>query len=274
MQTTRLERGELRAAREPAAEGFHPRYVFTPRLAGRLACGELAVEPVLGPVRVTGIRPPEDETGESPHVHIAWRDERGPGSAAGRYPADRSFPVRMPAPEDRLLVRRGIDQAKWRKREITDNIARLIAGHLHPGEGSALHGFMTDGSIGERVYDELEQAARHRFYARGWVDALTRYCLFREDPGPVAAWTKLATAEAEARAEEWLTAAGANVATLAQEATGHRNGRHHRYRSLLARKHIPTDTARQLIDAAFLLGVTAARKGTLPAVVERRLVEP
>jgi hypothetical protein len=180
----------------------------------------------------------------------------------------------MPAPEDRLLVRRGIDQAKWHGWEITDDTARLIAGHLHPGERSGLHRFTIDGSVGEQFYDELETIAQHRQYAREWVDALARYCLAREDTGPLAAWTRPATAEAEARAEQWLTAARVDVSALAQDANGKQSYRHRRYPALLARKQMPTEIAARLIDAAFLMGVTAARKRVLPAAVERRFRAP
>jgi hypothetical protein len=239
-------------------------------LVGRLALGELAVEPVLGPVRVAGVRQsehPAAETGAEAEgfVHVSWRDEHGPGHAAGRYPADRSFDVRMPAHEDRLLVRRGIDQAKWHGREITDDSARLIAGHLHPGERSALHRFMIDGSVNERLYDELEAVAQHRHYTREWVDVLARYCLAREDTGPITAWTRRATARAEVRAEEWLSAAGISVEALHDQASGNGNGKHteadrrKQYRDLLSRKTIQTKTAVQLIEAAFTLGMEVGR---------------
>jgi hypothetical protein len=183
-QGSQRAHGRGAAAAAPGAE-YRPSYIFTPRLVGRLAIGELAVEPVLGPVRVAGVRQPAEEEPENPHVFVSWRDEHGPGTAVGRYPADRSFDVRMPAHEDRLLVRRGIDQATWHGREITDDTARLIASHLHSGERSALHRFMIDGSVNERLYDELEAVAQHRPYGREWVDALARYCLAREDDGPI-----------------------------------------------------------------------------------------
>ena len=48
--------GQETAAAAAGAELFRPSYVYTPRLVGRLAVGELAVEPVLGPVRVAGVR--------------------------------------------------------------------------------------------------------------------------------------------------------------------------------------------------------------------------
>jgi hypothetical protein len=244
--------GRELAAAAPGAELFRPNYIYTPRLVGRLAIGELAVEPVLGPVRVAGVRQPEEEDSEDSHVFVSWRDEHGPGHAAGRYPADRSFDVRMPAQEDRLLVRRGIDQAQWHGREITDDTARLIAGHLHSGERSALHRFMIDGSVEERLYDELEAVAQHRQYGREWVDALARYCLSREDAGPIKAWRRQATNRAEARAEEWLSAAGISVEALHDHANG--NGADRKpYRDLLSRKTMQTETAVQLIEAAFTL---------------------
>jgi hypothetical protein len=144
----------VRTPHEQAAEDFQPRYVLTPRLVGHLACGELAIEPVLGPVRVAEVRPGEHlngsgGSGEESYVHVRWRDEHGPSTATGRYPVDRSFDVRMPDRHDRLLVRRGIDQAKWHRREITDDTARLIAAHLNGRVGSALHAFTVDGHVDE-----------------------------------------------------------------------------------------------------------------------------
>jgi hypothetical protein len=262
--------GRQPATGAPGAELFRPNYIYTPRLVGRLAIGELAVEPVLGPVRVAGVRHSEHpvaETGAEAEgfVHVSWRDEHGPGTAAGRYPADRSFDVRMPAPDDRLLVRRGIDQAKWHGREIADDTARLIAGHLHPGERSALHRFMIDGSVDERLYDELEAVAQHRQYGREWVDALARYCLAREDTGPIEAWTRHATRRAEVRAEEWLNAAGVSVEALHDQTKANGNGKHTEadrqapYRDLLSRKTMQTETAVQLIEAAFTLGIEVGR---------------
>lgn len=250
-------------AAEPGADLFRPNYVYTPRLAGRLALGELAIEPALGSVRVAGVRQPEEKDPESPHVFVSWRDEHGPGAATGRYPAERSFDVRMPAQEDRLLVRRGIDQAKWHGREITDDTARLIASHLHPGERSALHRFMINGSVDERLYDELETVAQHRQYGREWVDALARYCLAREDTGPITAWKKQATRRAEARAVEWLSAAGISVDALHDQAKADGNGngadRRKQYRELLSRKTMQTETAVRLIEAAFTLGMEVGR---------------
>jgi hypothetical protein len=257
-----------------ATDDTAPRYVFTPRLVGHLAYGEVAIEPVLGAARVAHVRQDthaEPDSASNPNqaldggfVHVTWRDEHGPGRATVRYPAHRSFEVRMPGLGDRLLVRRGIDQAVWLNREITDATARLIAAHLHTGAPSALHLFMVDGSIGQSLYDELEAVARHRRYAREWVSALVRYCLARQDTGPIMCWTRHAMNEAETRAEAWLTAAGVNVAELSDHPEADHNppAGPNRYRNLLSRKTMRTETAAQLIDAAFTLGLVAGRSQT------------
>lgn len=113
------------AASTAAARGWQPQYVFSPRLVGHLARGEVAVEPVLGEVRVAEVRQTEragSGDGDA-FVHVCWRDAHGPGTAAGRYAAERSFLVQMPALADRLLIKRGIDQAVWYGREVSDDIA-------------------------------------------------------------------------------------------------------------------------------------------------------
>ena len=167
----------------------------------------------------------------------------------------------MPHLADRLLVRRGIDQAVWLKQEISDATARLIAAHLHTGPPSALHRFMLDGSISENLYNELEAVARHRQYARQWAGAMVRYCPARQDTGPITSWTRHATNQAEARAEAWLTAAGINIDELPDQPKGDHDEatRPQRYRNLLSRKTMKTETAAQLIDAAFTLGLAAGR---------------
>jgi hypothetical protein len=126
-------------------------------------------------------------------------------------------------------------------------------------ERSALHGFMVDGHVDELLYEELDTVREHRQYAGEWVDALARYCLAREDTGPMAAWTRQAMNEAEARAEEWLTAVGVNVDALHEQANGNGADRRSRFRDLLSKKQIKTETAAQLIDAAFTLGLEAGR---------------
>jgi hypothetical protein len=250
------------------------RYVFTLRLAARVACGELAVEPVLGRVRVASVRRDADDGIGDEFVYIGWRDESGPGAATGRYPDGRTFLVRMPAPTDRVLIQRGIDQAVWRRRVVSHDIARLIAAHLHFGCRSGLYRFAVDGGVEERVYKELEMIAAHRMYARVWADALARYCLARDDTGPMPQWAWLAMADAEMRAEQRLRSGGVDVTALTATSSQCRVERSGRYRTLLARKRIPTETAARLIDAAFLLGVATARRRTLAATVEERLLDP
>lgn len=80
-------------------------------------------------------------------------------------------------------------------------------------------------------------------------------------------WTRDSPAEAETSAEQWLTQAGVDVGDLERP---NRSGGQC-YVSLLARKSIKTDTAARLIDAAFVLGVAAARKGAVPMTVANRL---
>jgi hypothetical protein len=236
---------------EQGTPGFRPRYIFAPRLVGHLGCGELAVEPVLGRVRVTEIL----AVGEA-WVYVGWRDEHGPGTAAGTYSIDRSFDVRMPAYPDRLLILQGIDRARWLRRNIPGGIARLIAAHLHVGKHSALHTFTVDGRVDDRLYDELDMIGRQRQYARQWVDELARYCLVRDDPGPVPGWNSRAVSEGEARAEAWLRAAGVNVGEVQRQGKG--NSHDTSYPDLLAREHMSTDVAMQLIEAAFAMGVEAS----------------
>jgi hypothetical protein len=256
---------------EAATDDITPHYVFAPRLVGHLARGEMAIEPLLGAARVAHVKHEtraepasandRDRAVDDGFVHVTWRDEHGPSRATARYPAHRSFQVRMPHLADRLLVRRGIDQAVWLNREITDATAQLIAAHLHTGEPSALHRFMVDGSVGESLYDELEAIARHRQYAREWAGAMVRYYLARKDTGPITSWTRHAMNEAETRAEACLTAAGVNVDELPHQPKADHNGtaRPKRHRNLLSRKNMKTETAAQLIDAAFILGLEAGR---------------
>jgi hypothetical protein len=246
-----------------------PQYILTPRPVGRLARGELAIEPALGPVRVAAAWPCADDDGTD-FIHVRWCDERGPTTASARYPADRALPVRMPGYRDRLRIRRDLDQARWWSREISATTAQLIAAHLHPAEASALHRFAFDGRIADELYDELEVVIRHRRYARDWVHALARYCLAQAVTGPMAASRRKAMAEAEARAEAWLTAAGA-TSRVPDQSTAARHRRSGRFLDLLARRHMSTDTAVQLIDAAFEIGLAAGHRRTLPALARQRL---
>jgi hypothetical protein len=83
----------------------------------------------------------------------------------------------------------------------------------------------------------------------------------------VPSWTRDSLAEAETRAEQWLTQAGVDVGDLERP---NRSGGQ-RYVSLLARKSIKTDTAARLIDAAFVLGLQPPAKGAFPMTVANRL---
>jgi len=234
--------------------------------------GELAVEPVLGAVRVAAVRRAKRCYAGCPaFVHVGWRDDSGPGTASVRYPADTSVPVYMPAPADRLLVRRGIDQAARKERAVSDDIARLMACHLHSGPHSALDRFVIDGSVDRRVYAELALTTRQRRYARAWVTALMQYFRARTDTGPVPAWTRQQAPDATVQAEQRLLSAGVRLDTLAQRTNGHRDDLPRRYASLLARKRMSTELAAQLIDAAFVLGAASARRGRLAVDVAERL---
>jgi hypothetical protein len=237
-----------------------------------LVRGELAVEPVLGVVRVAAVRRVKRCYADCPaFVHVGWRDDHGPGSASVRYPADTSVQVYMPALSDRQLVRRGIDQAARYERVVSHDIARLMASHLHSGPANALHQFVIDGSVDRRVYAELALTTRQRRYAHEWVTVLMCYFRARADTGPVPAWAGQQMPDPEVRAKERLLSAGVQLDTLAQRTNGHRDYVPRRYATLLARKRMPTELAAQLIDAAFLLGAASVRNGDLVAVVEDRL---
>src|SRR5215216_1361410 len=113
------ERGEPATA---TPDHLGARYEYVSRQAGQLAYGELALEPALGLARVAAVH-----RADPPYVKVTWHDDAGPCRATARYPVDLLFPVRIPAPEDRLRIRHAIDQAAWRRREISGAAARLIA---------------------------------------------------------------------------------------------------------------------------------------------------
>lgn len=248
-----LPRGGIETQGSPAAKiaadtlardsggQVQPRYLFVPRPAGRLACNELAVEPALGPVRVADVEPASSDWGK--FVHVTWSDEYGPCRAAGRYPADHLLPVRMPDRADRLLVQQGIDQATRRQREVPGSIARLIAAHLHPGPRSALYGFAVNGAVPEQLYDELDHVSRSQPLFRPWASALARHCINRVDTGPVPSWG----------ADQQATP------VVHDEATTGRDRRRPQPKRTARPKRMSAETAQQLIDAAFALGVAAAR---------------
>jgi hypothetical protein len=224
---------------------LQPRYVFVPRPAGRLALGEFVIEPALGPVRVAAVMRARDA-----FTHVTWTDDHGPSRATGRYPADRSFPVRAPEHADRLLIRQGVDQAAWARRDITGAIARLIAAHLHLGPRSALYDFTVNGEVTDHLYDELNQISTSWEPYRPWASALGRYCLSREDTGPVPGWGPHPE-DAKPRA----------VSTIEKHSQQQRPRTKAKIRPLTAKKRMPTETAMQLIEAAYALGVAAGRSG-------------
>lgn len=225
-----------------------PRYVFMSRPAGRLACSELVIEPTLGRVRVVDVRPTTSDG--SDFVHVAWSDEYGPCRAAGRYSADRLFAVRAPDREDRLLVRQGIDQAAWQRREISGTVARLIAAHLHRGRETALYGFAVNGAVREQLYDELDAVSRSQPAFRSWASALASYCLGRGDTGPVPGWGP--RPQDSVRRPQPAPVIEPAVANARQRTAA-------KPRHPLTAKRIPAETALKLMDAAFALGVEASQ---------------
>lgn len=194
---------------------IQPRYLYIPRLAGRLACTDLAIEPALGLVRVAGVLPLRTENGDrSAYVRITWADDIGSSRASGRYPAEQAFAVRVPDYADRLLIRQGVEQAKWQDRPVTSAIVRLIAAHLHLGPHSAVYGFAVSGAVTDQLYEELDQVSTSQPAYRSWAATLARYCLSREDIGPLAGWgpsapnTKAGSARGSASKRRWGSTAG------------------------------------------------------------------
>jgi hypothetical protein len=222
-----------------------PRYEVVIRPAGRLACGDLVREPVLGVARITAIRRAE------PYVQLTWSDENGPCTAAGRYPVDQPFPVRVPHPIDRLKIDGAIQQAAWTKRAIRSGTARLIAAHMNRGVGTALRRFAADGAVTDALFEELEQANIDQPDFRPWAHALARYCLDRDYQGPMSGWGP--------REHTPQPPPGRRLAPPPQ--------RHCQEKptDALAQQRMPTDTARQLIDAAFAMGLVASRSAIVSA---------
>ncbi len=145
-----------------------PQYQYVMRHAGPLACGDFAVEPVLGPARVM----PGAARKRGALRAGQWADDDGPCTAAGRYKMEQRFAVRMPAEADRQRIGQTIEQAAWLGRPIRANTARLIGPYLHGGPTTAMHRFTTDGSIYEWLFDELDQVHRDRPALRPWAHAL------------------------------------------------------------------------------------------------------
>jgi len=169
---------------------LRPAYEVIQRQVGHLACGDLVVEPVLGEVRVVHVAEfGYDEAQRQRRLQVHWATDDGLSTAARLYPAAATVAVRVPALTDQALIRQGIDLAVYQQKEIDPRTARTIAAHLQRGPGTALYAFAVSGVISDRLYDELDEVAlAQSAVARQWIDALARYCLSREDDGPVAGW--------------------------------------------------------------------------------------
>jgi hypothetical protein len=238
-------KGELEGRLQPA-----PQYEFVMRRAGQLVCGEMVSEPVLGSVRVSAVT-----RMKPPFVQIAWADEHGPSTAAGRYRADQPFTARVPGPVDRLRIRRDIDRADWLGRPISTDTARRIAAHLHRGPTSALYGFVVDGGITEQFFQELDQIQADQPVRRPWVQALARYGVSREDLGPLPGSDPTDSFDEPDRPNGQTAAKGRRC-----------RGRHP---VVLVHKQIRTDLAVRLIDAAYALGVAAGRAEGITTAAQR-----
>jgi hypothetical protein len=234
-----------------------PRYRLAWRPAGLLAWGELAIEPILGPVRVAAVSPPPSDGDGPAAVRVTWSDDTGPCHATATYPAQRRFAVRVPHPHDILLVRRDLNQARSWGGDIAGQVARLIAAHLHSGPRSGLYRFAVDGAVTDALYDELDRLAAARPAYRRWVSALARYCVGRCNPAPVPGWGPPPPATRWDRApacHDEPTGPPARDAAADGRCTG---------------QPAVGDTALRLMDAAFALGVAAAR-GRLARPTTRR----
>ena len=226
-----------------------PQYEVVMRRTGQLACGDVAIEPALGPARVTALGPAGPEG--APSMHVTWSDDFGPCTAAGRYRLDQSFPVRIPARSDQLRIRRAIDQAMRSGQNIGPDTARHIAAHLHRGPSTALFGFARHGAVPDQLFDELEHIAHDQPAYRRWIDALAGHCLSQEDRDRVPGWFP-ATPEHAAPAR-----------LKAQ--------RPPKPRAPLTSQRIRAETAVRLMDAAFVLGLAAATSTTMATSVRKRL---
>lgn len=239
---------------QDSAGQVRPSYIFVPRTVGRLARGELAVEPVLGPVRTRAVLP---ESQDGAFVRVVWSDDLGPCRAAGRYRADRQFPVRVPDPADRLFIRQGLDRAARANRQITSRVARLIAAHIHLGPRSAIYRFAVRGTASDQLYDELNLVSISQPVYRPWAAALAQYCLDRDDDGPVRGW-----------GPPYPLPASLPDPRDTRQAGGADQNRHSRSKlppRPLTAKRVPVETAERLIEAAFALGVLACRTEVMAA---------
>jgi hypothetical protein len=121
-----------------SGDRVHPRHQVVLRAAGRIACGQLGLEPILGPVHVSATPALHPDPHGADLVRVTWSDDDGPCHATANYSTNRVFPVRVPAREDWLLVRHALDGANWRNRALSGATARLIAAHLHLGHEAPL----------------------------------------------------------------------------------------------------------------------------------------
>jgi hypothetical protein len=184
----RLQLNQL--ARDTGGQ-LRPRFELVLWPIGRLACGDLAIEPTLGLVRVADLHQCHDQILSNPKsVQVRWCSDLGPCMAEVRYPAAAHMRTCRPALADRLLVRQALDQARRCRRPVVASVARLIAGHLHRGPGTAMYTFALDGRVPGHLCTELAAARKHPApYVRQWSEALAAYCTTREQTGPLAEWT-------------------------------------------------------------------------------------
>ena len=220
---------------------LNPSYAYVARAAGCLSLGEVIIEPHLGQVRLAGTQE------FRAHVQLTWSDDHGHCHATAWYAAEQIFPVRVPSSADYQYIQQKVDAASWRS-DIPPRAARLIAAHLHTGPASQLYRFALDGLLDDRLFDELDGLATQQPHYGPWVHALTRFCMgiYRDDPGPIGPW--------HGRVEDEAVPASKN----SPKRTGVARQRN---RGPLPRGRLDADFVQQLLDAAFDLGKTAARRG-------------
>jgi hypothetical protein len=114
----------------------------------------------------------------------------------------------------------------------------------------------------DHFFDELNQVSTSWEPYRPWASALARYCLGREDTGPVPGWGP----DPDERCPPQATTSPAT------EPGPRRSRTKAMTRSLTARKRMLTEIAQQLIDAAFALGVAAGRS-EITGTYARQLVQ-
>lgn len=244
----------LNALAQETGGTLRPHYEYVALHAGRLAFGQLAIEPNLGLLRVATKRR------NGPLTSIGWSDDHGPCRPTGRYGVDRLFSVVAPGITDRRLIKQHIDQATRRRQDVPAETARLIAAHLHLGPRSALYRFALDGAVLDQLFDELDRVSAGRPTYRPWVNALARYGVSRQDHGPLSAWRQ----EVVSAMYERTSALGQRLPE--RPARTQTQGEH----GPIAGKYVRTETAVQLIDAAFAFGMASARSRRWGAIVKQR----